>query len=199
MPPTSESRPFVLAGFLLGIVGMVGFGVYHWFYVAPVASVFIEGILFGGGAGALVGRAYHRAIVLPGRRGWRADFAFGAVMVGALIPYEIVGLVWGPFAEITRPSQILPMLPVTLLGIPVLAVGGYALTRSKKATTAIVLAGFVLHFFIGGSAAHFGGRGQTLVLVLGMGAFELACSLLIGPLGRGLQGRSHPPALPTPR
>lgn len=188
----------VWSGFLLGIGGMMIFGVYHWFYVAPVVAPFIEGILAGGGVGALVGLAYHHALVKPGRETARRRFLFGLAFVAGLVPYELIGLIWGPFAEIQRPADVLPMLPLTLAGVPVVAAGAWLLTRDRRATWLMALTGYLLHFFIGGSAAHFGGRGQTLVLVLMMGAYEMVAAMALGPLRARLLAGGHSRDLSQP-
>lgn len=165
----------VHAGMALASIGMVAFGVYHWFFVAPVVAVFFEGIVWAIAGGAAMGWAYQRTMLDHGRTSIAWGFGFGVLLAATLVPYEIVGLIWGPFPEITTPSleQILPVVPIALVGIPFAIVIGWLLEGRRKVAWSFVVAVLSIHFMIGGSVANFGGRGQTFLLFVGFVAMEI--------------------------
>lgn len=195
-------RP-IPAGIALSSGAMVAFGVYHWFFVAPVLAVFVEGVLWAVGAGAAIGWAYERTMLDHGRHGPWWGLAFGALFASTLVPSEIVGLLWGPFPEVTRPGDVLPLLPLAFLGVPLAILIGWLLEARRRVAWSFVVAVAVTHFMIGGSIANFDGRGATALLFFGFVLIELvagvAISLMCGrPDEAGESGPSAAATVPEP-
>lgn len=182
------------AGIALASLGMVLFGVYHWFFVAPVAAVFVEGIVWAVGGGAAIGWAYQRGFLDRGRSGPLWGLAFGALFASTLVPYEVVGWLWGPFG-ISEPGEILVGLPLGLIGMPLAVLVAWFLGGRRRIVWPFVVAVLVIHFMIGGSIANFGGRGATALMFSGFAALEVLGGLWLGWVSE--PARRHPG--PRPR
>lgn len=165
---------------LIAAVGMLGFGVYHWYFIAPVTAVFLEGALWIVAIGALVGWAYRRSFLDRGRSGARAGLLYGALFASTLVPFELVGLVWGPFPSVESPGDILPLLPIAFLGVPLAIVIAWFLADRKGVAWSFVLAVAVGHFIVGGSIANFGGTGVSFLIFIGFVLLELLGGLILG-------------------
>lgn len=168
----------------VAFAGMVLFGVYHWFFVAPVVAVFIEGLVWAVGAGAAIGWAYQRGFLDRGRVGPLWGLAFGGLFASTLVPSQIVGLLWGPFPEVATPGEILPVLPLAFLGVPLAVAIAWFLADRRGIAWSFVLAVAVTHFMIGGSIANFGGRGSTAFMFVGFAVLEILGGLLLGMVFR---------------
>lgn len=166
-------------GIGLAFVGMVAFGVYHWFFVAPVAAVFIEGVLWALGAGAALGWAYERTMLDHGRTGPWWGMVFGLALAATLVPYEIAGILWGPFPTET-PGEILTVVPFAFLGVPFALLFGWLLENRQKVSWPFLVLVLSIHFMIGGSVTTFGGRGTTFVLFMGFVVAEITAGLILG-------------------
>lgn len=173
-------HPAKRVGIVLAFVGMVLFGVYHWFYVAPVAAVFVEGAVWAVAAGAALGWAYERTMLDHGRTGLAWGLGFGALLAATLVPYEVVGWIWGPFPTVDSPGDVLAVLPLAFVGVPFAAGIAWLLGRSlRRFEWSFVVLVLAIHFMIGGSVANFGGRGTTLVLFLGFVAMEILAGVVV--------------------
>lgn len=184
-------RP-VPAGIALATIAMVLFGVYHWFFVAPVAAVFIEGLVWAVGGGAALGWAYQRQFLDHGRSGPLWGLAFGTLFASTLVPYEAVGLLWGPFPDIGDAGDFFTALPLAFLGVPLALLIAWLLERRRRVGWSFVVAVLVIHFMIGGSIANFGGRGTTALLFWGFVALELLGGVWLGWLASPAR-REDPP------
>lgn len=169
----------IRVGMLLGAGGVALFGIYHWFFVAPVAAVFVEGLVWAAGGGALVGWAYQRGFLDQGRQGPLWGLAFGAMFASTLVPSEAVGLVWGPF-DVTDPGDIPKALPLALLGVPLAIAIAWFLRPGRGLCWPFVAAVAVVHFMVGGSIANFGGRGGTALMFGGFVVFEVLAGWVMG-------------------
>ncbi len=171
----------------LTMTGMVLFGVYHWFFVAPVAAVFVEGVLWATAAGFAMAWAFQRTMLDRGRRGLAAGLLFGALFAATLVPYELAGLIVGPL-RVEEPGQILTALPFAFLGVPFAVLIGWRLEgRWSWSFLVMVLS---VHFMIGGSLTNFGGRGTSFVLFAGFFVLEIVAGAVLGwASGRGAPAR----------
>lgn len=157
--------PSVKAGAASGLVGTISFWAFHTVWIADVPVVLVEGAAWGMGGGAAVGWAFHHLHVRAGfPADWRGGLLMAVTMWLLLAPYEVLGLVFGPFTHLTRPTELAAIAPVGFVGVPVAALLGWALTHDRRATVALAVASGVMHFMMGGSLVYFGGRGPLLVL-----------------------------------
>lgn len=190
-PQLPPFRVDFLAGGAAGLLGMVAFGVFHTFWIADVPAVFLEGLLHVAAFGAALAWAVRS---VDGRGAVRSDevggLALGAILWVTLVPYEVAGLLWGPFPTVRRFSEALPVVWLSLLGVPVGALVGWALTRGVRAALAGAVAALALDFFLGGSMAFFGGRGPVLGLFLVLLPVCLAAGLLYMAVRRRLAGQA---------
>lgn len=161
------ARPSVLAGAVAGLVPALSFWVFHTLWIRDVPAVLFEGIAWGLASGAAVGWAFHHLHLHAGYpTGWRGGALLAATFWLLLLPYEAVGLAFGPFTHLTRPADLLAIAPVGLLGVPVAAALGWALMRRARSAGALALATLLSSFMMGGSIVYFGGRGTILGLLL---------------------------------
>ncbi len=165
--PTPPFRVDFAAGTVAGLLGMLTFGVFHTFWIANVPSVFLEGLVHVLAFAAALAWAVRR---VHARRPVRSDelggLALGAILWATLVPYEIAGLLLGPFPPVASFRAALPVIWISLFGVPVGAFAGWALARDLRAVLACAVAALALDFFLGGSMAFFGGRGPVLGLFL---------------------------------
>lgn len=185
----------IRAGIAITSTGMVLFGIYHWFFVAPVVAVFLEGIVWAVGGGALLGWAYQRSMLDHGRSGPWWGLAFGALFASTLVPSEIVGLVWGPFPSVESPGDILPVLPLAFLGVPLALLIAWFLRPGRRFCWPFVAAVAVLHFMLGGSIANFGGRGSTFLMFVGFVVLELVGGVVLGWVTAPAEAEAPPDAI----
>jgi hypothetical protein len=188
--PTPPFRVDFLAGGAAGLLGMIAFGVFHTLWIANVPAVFLEGLLHVSAFGAALAWAVRS---VDARRAVRSDevggLALGAVLWVTLVPYEVAGLVWGPFPMVTSFHEALPVIWLSLFGAPVGALAGWLTARSLHAVLACSVAALALDFFLGGSMAFFGGRGPVLGLFLVLLPVCLAAGLVYMAVRRRLTGR----------
>ena len=81
-----------------------------------------------------------------------------------LVPYELVGALWGPWVEPETLGEVLALLWIAFLGVPVGATIGWAIAREPWTTAAWAVATLTLDFSLGGGIAFNGGRGTMLGL-----------------------------------
>jgi len=170
---------------------MVAFGVFHTLWIATVPAVFLEGLVHVAAFGGALAWAVRS---VDARRAVRSDevggLALGAILWATLVPYEIAGLLWGPFPMVTSFREALPVIWLSLFGVPVGAVAAWGLTRAVGAALAGAVAALVLDFFLGGSMAFFGGRGPVLGLFLVLLPVCLAAGLVYMAVRRRLAGHA---------
>lgn len=194
-------RPSLVAGIAAGLVAIVSFWVFHTRYIADVPVVLLEGIVWALVAGSAAGWAYHHVAAHGGLAfDTRGGLLFGAALWLLLVPYELVGLVFGPFTHLTRPAELASVAPAGLLGVPFGALLGWAWTRRARPTVAMAVAILLTHFMFGGSMVYFGGRGVILVLFFWMLPTFLASGLVFARVRRALVARaaSSTPSEVTP-
>ena len=179
-PPTPPVRPSVVAGALAGLLPAVSFWIFHTLWIADVPAVLAEGTLWGLCAGAAVGWAFHH---LHLRGGFAADARGGLLLALTLwillVPFEILGLAFGPLTHLTRPVELLAIAPIGLVAAPLGALVGWAFTHDRRAAAALALASTLMHFMIGGSLVYFGGRGAILILFVAMLPTYLVAGLVV--------------------
>ncbi len=165
----------------LTFTGVAAFGTYHWFFVAPVVAVFLEGALWAVGAGFAMAWAYQRTMLDRGRRGVAWGLAFGALFAATLVPNEIAGLWIGPLG-VEEPGDILTALPFAFLAVPLAVVIGWVL-EGRMSWSFLVMV-MSVHFMIGGSLTNFGGRGASFVLFCMFVAMEILAGAILGYAAR---------------
>lgn len=175
-------RP-IPAAMIIATVGMLGFFVYHWFVIAPVWSVFIEGWIWVALNGAAIGWAYQRTMLEADRTGLRHGALFGGGMALTLVPGFVVGLIHGPFPEVASPGDVLPLLPLALLGLPVSIVIAWWMGDWQQVRWPFVVACLPADIMIGGSLATFGGLPVLFLLFAALdvvGGLALAWLVALG-------------------
>lgn len=96
------------------------------------------------------------------RRGAR----LGLLLWLTLVPYELVGLLWGPWEQPASFRAALPILWLAFLGVPVGAGWGWWLTGRAAGAAAWAVAALTVDFTLGGGIAFEGGWGRFLGLFL---------------------------------
>jgi len=180
---TVTAEPFttdLVAGTAAALVGLVSFGIFHTLRIASVPAVFVEGLLYV--IPAALALAW--AIRTTRRAGRCRGGAIDGLLVGGLlwltvVPYEVVGAVWGPWPELTSFSQALPLLWIAFLGMPVGAALGWAITRQIRPAIAWAIAALAVDFSIAGGLAFFGGRGRFFELFLWLLPTHLAAGTVL--------------------
>ena len=178
----------VPAAMAVAAVGLVAFFVYHWFFVAPVWAVFLEGLVWIAINGAAIGWAYQRVLLDQERTGTAWGFAYGGLMAATLVPALIVGLAHGPFPNGPTLDLILPVLPLAFMGVPASIVVAWWLGGWGKVQWPFVVACLPAGIMIGGSIATFGGTLDLFALFV---ALEVGGGGVLARLVR--RGRSAVP------
>jgi len=174
-------RDCVAGGAAAALVGIVAFGIFHTVWIRNVPAVFLEGLLYGIPACFGIAWAF-RSARRAGRFGGgvRSGLLFGVCTGLTLLPYEVVGVLWGPWQLPASPGEILAVLWIAFLGVPVGAAIGWVLGRRARAAIAWGVAALSVDFSLGGAIAFFGGRGRFLGLFLWLvGAHLLAGAALV--------------------
>ena len=83
-----------------------------------------------------------------------------------VVPYEVVGVLWGPLPDAEGVVETLMVLPAAFLAAPVGAAMGWGLTKATLPTVACATAALALNFVLGSAIAFDGGRGINLGLFL---------------------------------
>lgn len=190
-----ESRvaPFradLAGGAAAATLGMVSFGVFHTIWIRNIPGVFIEGILYvipAAFALAWAIRATKRAGRFREGRPW-TGIGLGFLVWLTVVPYEIVGAIWGPWEEPASFGDALPVLWIAFLGVPVGAAIGWTITRRLRPALAWAVAALTVNFSLGGAIAFFGGQGRFFGLFLWL----LPTHLAAGALLVGVPARLHP-------
>lgn len=180
--------------------GVPGFGillvffVWHWFTIAPVWAVLLEGAL-GVALAALATAWAWRLSRGAGRFGGRwGGLTFGAVFAGGILLGELIGLARGPRPDPTTAAAIARALPPVLVPLGAVILAGARLVGGWKGGLAYGLAGLVPLVYLGGSIVQRGGVG------LGLGLFLILFPGLLasGALLSWLEARSLARAVPAP-
>ena len=149
------------------LIGMVSFGVFHSLWILHVPAVFVEGIPYALAAAPAVAWAIRRTRKAGRFRGGIRDgIVLGFLFWLTLVPYELVGRLWGPWPDLNTWEEILGLLRIAFLGVPVGAAIGWALTRDRWSAVAWGVAAFTLDFSLGGGIAYMSDRGTMLGLFL---------------------------------
>ncbi len=165
--PEHPFRYDLAAGVAATLLGLVSFWVFHTIWILNIPAVFFEGLIFASVAAVALAWA-----VRSTRR--RRPFddtvavgsALGILIWLTLVPYEVVGAVWGPLPDARGLVETLIVLPVIFLAAPVGAAFGWGLTKAARPTVACATAAFALNFTVGSAIAFAGGRGINLGLFL---------------------------------
>ena len=173
-------RDAVLAASLAGAALLLAFFVWHWFVIAPVWTVLLEGAVGVALTAFAVGWAW-RLSRRAGRFGSRGGgVAFGAVFASGLLLAEVLGLARGPRPDPTAFRDVLAALPFPLLPVVLVAVLGARLAGGWRGAAAYALAGLVLLLYLGGSIVQRGGVGLGLKLFLLLLPSYLAAGVIVG-------------------
>jgi len=168
------------AGMAAALVGMISFGVFHTIWILDVPAVFVEGLIFVVPAGLTLGWAIRLARLAGVLRGTlRAGVSVGFFLWLSLVPYEVVGVLWGPWPDVGSVREGLSLLWLAFLGFPVGALLGWFLTTSRYGAAAWGLAALAIHFMLGGTIAFFGGRNTMLGLFAWLLPTHLAAGVVL--------------------
>ncbi len=168
MAEHAPDHPFrfdLAAGVAATLLGLVSFWFFHTIWILNIPAVFFEGRIFASVAAVVLAWA-----VRSTRR--RRPFddtvavgsALGILIWLPLVPYEVVGALWGPLPDAQGLVETLKVLPVAFLAAPVGAAFGWGLTKAARPTVACATAAFALNFTVGSAIAFDGGRGNNLGL-----------------------------------
>lgn len=155
-------RTFVVA-YLAGIPTLLAFFVWHWYNIAPVWMVLVEGAV--GIAVAAAGIAW--AWRLSPFRGLRGGLAFGAIFAAGVLLGELIGLAHGPWPDPTSVSHALPILAFVMIPVALVALAGWRIAGHWRGALAYFAASLVPLVYLGGSVVQRGGAG------LGLGLFVI--------------------------
>lgn len=172
----------VAAAFVAGVPVLLAFFVWHWFVIAPVWNVLLEGAVGVALAALAVAWAW-RLSRRAGRFGppW-GGLAFGAVFAAGLVLAELVGLARGARPDPTTAAGIAAALPPVLVPVAAVALAGWRLGGGWRGAAAYALASLVLLVYLGGSVVQRGGVGLGLGLFAVLLPSYLAAGALVGAL-----------------
>ena len=195
--PSSESFLVnLVAGWGAAVIGVCSFWVFHTIWILDVPPVLTEGLLFHSlpAAAALAWAVTATRKCGRFRGGLRDGAVLGLLLWLTLVPYVIVGAVWGPWVmEPETFEQLIRQIWLPLPGAPLGAAIGWALTRRAMPTAAWGVAALTVDFFLGGGIAFNGIGGAMLGLffwllptwvVAGLAMFWIASILRARPTSR---------------
>lgn len=174
-----------------GVAILLAFFVWHWFNIAPVWTVLVEGTAGVAVASAAIAWAW----TLSRRAGrfappWGGS-AFGGLFAGGVLLGAAIGRAFGPWPDPTGVRDALPVLAFVLIPGALIVLAGWRLVGSWKGALAYGLASLVLLVYLGGSVVQRG------AMELGLGLFRilvpgyLLAGALIGWLEPILGKRAH--------
>lgn len=134
------SRSSALAAAPAGLAILVVFFVWHWFTIAPVWTVLVEGAIGVALASLAIGWAWTRSRRSGRFAGPWGGLAFGAVFAGAILLGEAFGLLFGPWPEPTSVAEALPIPPWALAPAALVTIAGARLGGGWKGALAYGLA-----------------------------------------------------------
>lgn len=160
----SRLRASFLAAAVAGVPVLLVFFVWHWFYIAPVWSVLVEGLAFVAVAALGIGWAWAES-----RRAGRFEppwggLAFGGVFAAGLAVGEAVGWATGREPVLAAAADLAVQLPLALIPGALVTIAGWRLVGNARGAAAYGLASLVLLLYVGGGVGV--GRGLGLFLVL---------------------------------
>ncbi len=170
MAEHAPDHPFrfeLAAGVAAAMLGLVSFWLFHTIWILNIPAVFFEGLIFASVAAVALAWAVRST---RRHRPFDDSVAVGSVL-GLLIwlpvvPYEVVGVLWGPLPDAEGAVETLMVLAAAFLAAPVGAALGWGLTKAALPTVACATAALALNFVLGSAIAFDGGRGINLGLVL---------------------------------
>ena len=161
--PDDPFRFDLAAGFAATVLAVVSFWFFHTVWILNIPAVFLEGLIHAGVAALALAWAVRST---RRRRPFDDSVAVGSA-IGLLIwltfvPYEVVGVLWGPIPDAEGAAEVLRVLPLAFVGVPVGAAVGWGLTKAARPTVACATAALTLDLVLGGGIAFEGGRGVQL-------------------------------------
>ncbi|MBI4393999.1 MAG: hypothetical protein HY556_09430 [Euryarchaeota archaeon] len=149
-------RNSVLAGAVAGTIGILFFGIAHYFVLAPTWNPLATGFLFGPIVGAVIGWAYYEVHSRGGLGPLNLPaVVFSLVLLATFVPIQIYGMFFPPdIGQLLSTSDFSKIDPVPLVAPVVLALppgllAGWILTRNKRATIATGVAALIFAFSLG--------------------------------------------------
>lgn len=163
------------AGAAAALIGLLSFWIFHTLWIANIPAVLSEGAAYAAAATLALAWAVRAARACGRFRGsWRDGLLLGLLLWSTLIPYELVGCLWGHWPDPETFGQVARLLWLAFVGVPVGAAIGWSLGR--RAWLAGGVATLAVHFSLRGGIAFNGGRG----VVLGLFFWMLPTHLLAG-------------------
>ena len=173
------ARTFGIA-YLAGVPILLAFFVWHWFNIAPVWTVLVEGAVGIAVAAAGITWAWR----LSPFRGARGGLAFGSIFAGGLVLGELLGLAHGPWPDPTSVADALPILAFVFVPVVLVTLAGWRIVGSARGALAYAASSLVLLVYLGGSVVQRGGVGLGLGLFLILFPGYLLAGVALGALGR---------------
>lgn len=156
----------LIAGALAGIAGLLVFLVLHALWIIPIWFMVPVGLLLAGGGGLAVGWAYAELRWRLPRRPWTALAVVGVIAV-ILVPAFVLAELHGPVFTVTPAGPLQTVATSIIVArfvgellVTATIVGGLVgwwLGRTRRATLATALAGFVFALGPGHNIPFIGG------------------------------------------
>lgn len=189
---------FLLAGAIIGLLGVVLFGAAHAAAIVPIWSGLLRGVPFGLAAGITMGWALFemrragrfRATALSG-------FGFGALLALSLLPMTALAVLLRKAGLHTADGTWEPVVELFLVVLTG-AGAAWAMTRRPRPSVALAVAGLVLALAQGGPIPVTNSI-RAAGLWASLCAIYSACGLGLSVLAAVLSGRStgRPDASPA--
>lgn len=194
MAPTF--RASFLAALPAGAAILVAFFVWHWYNIAPVWTVLVEGTVGIAIAAAGVALAWREARAAGRFAGRWGGLAFGGVFAAGILLSEAIGLAHGPWPTPTSVAEALPILAFVLIPVAGVVAAGRWLSGNWRGTGGFSASALVLLLYLGGSVLQRGGVGLGLGLFLILFPGYLLAGVIVGVLQPRLERTEPAPAEP---
>jgi hypothetical protein len=149
-------RKYLAAGAVAGLVGILFFGIAHYFVLAPTWNPLTTGFLFGPIVGAVIGWAYYEVHSRGGLGPLNLPaLVYSLMLLSTFVPIQIYGMVYPPDIGLLLSTSdfskidAVPLVAPVLLALPAGLVVGWVLTRNKRATIATGVAALLFAFSLG--------------------------------------------------
>lgn len=160
-------RSSVLAAAPGGCAILLAFFVWHWYNIAPVWNVLVEGAVGVALASLAVGWAWMLSRRAGRFAGAWGGAVFGGVFAAGVLLGELLGLAAGPRPDPGSVAEAIPILRWVLIPVALVTVAGWRIARGWRGALAYGIASLPLLVYLGGSVVQRGGTG------LGLGLFSI--------------------------
>lgn len=186
-----QRTSFLIAGGLVGLLGVVLFGLLHSIVIVPIWEMLFRGVPFALVAGIVMGWALH--ILCACRRaepGVRVGLAFGLLLWATLLPMTLFALAIRA-AGLRAPDSDWEVVVESLLAFGAGALAGRAIAGRWRAALPVGIASLALTFTQAGPVPLMNGA-RAAWLFAGLSLIYPLCGLVLAVLASRMTGLLQP-------